>query len=223
MKNNKIILSLMIIAVLALGTMPRMVDAAVRKSNPRPVIFSLNPNPIYWGGDGKGIKVYGDGFARGAVVRINNSDRTTNFVNAQRITFDLIDTDTLRLGDYVVTVVNPGPGGGVSNAIILKIVEEVEAVSTPATVYRGGTSNGSGSTTAKTATKATTTVKEDDSAKSEETVSDLTASAIFGESGFLPDSLVEWLILATLILLIVIVFRRIFREPKYQEIPLKHA
>lgn len=74
---------------------------------------------------------------------------------------------------------------------------------------------------ATTKKSSATTVK---TSQEEDEYKNLAANTIFGEIGFLPSGLFQWILFAILILLIVILTRRIFGGSKrYHEIPLKKA
>ncbi len=52
----------------------------------------------------------------------------------------------------------------------------------------------------------------------------LSANALFGANGFLPNTFVQWILLIVLVLLIVFVWRKISgANQKYHESPMKHA
>lgn len=229
-KNNLIVLGFMGLTILILGILtlsPMSANAGgfdVR--NPRPVIHSLYPNPIYWDSGPISIKVIGNNFAQGAVVKINNSDRSTVYLNDKELKVTLVDQDTLRLSDSVVTVDNPSPGGGRSNSIILNVTREYDTVGLPGATVTSNTNTGGGAVQGATTTKTTkpatkATPKAQDNSADE--ANELTANALFGADGFFPTSLIGWLLLAILVLLLVIIFRKMFREDKYHETPLKHA
>ena len=59
----------------------------------------------------------------------------------------------------------------------------------------------------------------------DDNLSNLAASAVYGSSdGFLPSGLMQWIMVAIFILLIVILARRIFgMKENYETTPLKHA
>ena len=81
------------------------------------------------------------------------------------------------------------------------------------------TSNGSvlGASTTKTTPPAETStpVKEE--------FSDLTANTVYGTNSFMPSGLIQWVILAIIILVIIILARKFFgREAGYHSMPLKH-
>jgi YVTN family beta-propeller protein len=62
------------------------------------------------------LTVNGTGFISGSVVRWNGSDRTTTYVSPTQITASVPAADIASAGTASVTVFNPGPGGGESNA-----------------------------------------------------------------------------------------------------------
>jgi hypothetical protein len=85
-------------------------------NNPVPVTTSLNPGSAVVGGPSFTLTVNGSGFVNSSVVRWNGSGRTTTFVSATQLTAAIPDTDIAALGTAQVTVFNPAPGGGTSNA-----------------------------------------------------------------------------------------------------------
>lgn len=202
------------------------------KRNPRPAIYSINPNPIDVGSGSVVITVRGNDFVEGAVAKFGNYDRSTYFLDRTQLSVKLLSNDVARVGDYVITVYNPGPGGGGSNSYVLSVVNQVSANTTPSSSVNrtsSGTSSGSRSTTTTTRNVEQET-DENDNQKGEvrgdedENPSDLAAGALFGSGGFFPGSLVGWLILIILILLLIIIIRRMYgAEKKYHDTPLKHA
>ncbi len=84
------------------------------------------------------------------------------------------------------------------------------------TVYSNSTNPNPPRVVTKAKPKPKTTTKT-------ETNSDLTANAVFGDNGFLPSGLIQWILFAILVLLIVIMVRRIYGgTEKYHATPLKH-
>jgi Tol biopolymer transport system component len=65
--------------------------------------------------------VDGSGFLASSTVEWNGSSRPTTFVSANRLTAQLSGADIAALGMVSVTVRNPAPGGGVSNALLFKV------------------------------------------------------------------------------------------------------
>ena len=82
-----------------------------------PTLSSLVPNSATAGGPSFTLTVNGSNFVSGAVVQWNGAARTTTFVNAARVTAAIPASDIATPGTIPVTVSNPTPGGGVSNAI----------------------------------------------------------------------------------------------------------
>ncbi len=81
------------------------------------------------------------------------------------------------------------------------------------------------STSTTTNTKNTTSnTANTNSDKTTDRYSNLAASAIYGGSSFAPSGLVQWIMLAILILVIIILARRIFgATDRYHKAPMKHA
>ena len=77
-----------------------------------------------------------------------------------------------------------------------------------------------------TTTKTTTTNSTNTSVNNANTGnnSNLAANAVFGSNSFIPSRLIQWVIVAILILFIVVLVRRIYGgAEKYQSTPLKHS
>ena len=85
-------------------------------NNPVPVIISLTPSSTITGGAAFTLTVNGTNFVNGSQVQWNGSDRTTTFVSSKQLTAAVPVTDITTAGTISITVVNPAPGGGASNA-----------------------------------------------------------------------------------------------------------
>jgi len=85
-------------------------------ANPVPSTTGLSPATAPAGGAGFTLTVNGSNFVTGAVVRWNGANRTTTFVSATQLTAAIAAADIVTGGTAQVTVFNPTPGGGVSNA-----------------------------------------------------------------------------------------------------------
>jgi Domain of unknown function DUF11/FG-GAP-like repeat/Putative binding domain, N-terminal len=90
-------------------------------TNPVPVANSLQPTGVIAGSGAFTLTVNGLGFVSGAVVNFNGSPRTTTFVNGGKVTAAILATDVATAGSPSVTVTNPAPGGGTSNALTFSI------------------------------------------------------------------------------------------------------
>ncbi len=86
-------------------------------SNPVPVLISLTTPTVLPAGIGYLMTVFGSNFVTGSFVQWNGSSRTTTYVSATQLTVQLTVADVSAGGTAQVTVFNPAPGGGVSNAV----------------------------------------------------------------------------------------------------------
>jgi hypothetical protein len=106
--------------------------------NPMPGLVSLSTTHVMGGGAGFALTVQGTKFVPESVVRWNGSDRTTTYVSATELQAAITADDIATGGNVQVTVHNPAPAGGTSNAITLQVASFTLA-STPlsATVTAG--------------------------------------------------------------------------------------
>jgi hypothetical protein len=88
--------------------------------NPIAVITSLSPPSTVAGSDAIALTVTGSNFLPGSVVRWNGSSRPTLFTGGQLVAA-IPATDIVNAGTAQITVLNPGPGGGISNSLGFKI------------------------------------------------------------------------------------------------------
>jgi uncharacterized repeat protein (TIGR01451 family) len=105
--------------------------ATVNVNNPVPAITTIAPDSATAGDPGFALTVNGSDFVDGAVVRWNGADRLTTFVNDTQLTASIPAGDIAVAGTASVTVFNPGPGGGLSNAVtftINNLVPEIIAI-----------------------------------------------------------------------------------------------
>jgi uncharacterized protein (TIGR03437 family) len=91
------------------------------QTNPVPTITTLDPVNRDAGGGAFTLGVNGTNFVNGAVVRWNGSDRPTTFVSNTRVNATITAADVANAGTAQVTVFNPAPGGGTSNASVFTI------------------------------------------------------------------------------------------------------
>lgn len=114
--------------------------------NPIPTLGSLDPSGAVAGAPAFTMLVNGSNFVEGAVVQWNGSDRDTTFVSAAQLRVAIPASDLAAPGLAGVTVVNPTPGGGGSNALAFSIEEPgqnpVPSITglSPASVYATGAS-----------------------------------------------------------------------------------
>ena len=86
-------------------------------NNPTPAITSLDPPSTFNTLPAFNLMVNGTGFVPNSVVRWNGADRTTTFVSSSKLTAQISAADIATDGTAVVTVFNPTPNGGTSNAV----------------------------------------------------------------------------------------------------------
>jgi len=105
-----------------------------------PQIASLSPNSTAAGEAAFTLIVTGTGFISGSVVRWNRADRTTTFVSSSQLTATISANDIAVSGTFQVTVFNPSPGGGTSNALTFTINNPAPTLSliAPNSAFAGG-------------------------------------------------------------------------------------
>lgn len=89
--------------------------------NPPPGITWISPEGVASGAGPLVLEVNGSGFVSSSTVLWNGSERPTTFVGTDRITASIPATDLQNPGLASVTVLNPLPGGGQSEASDLLI------------------------------------------------------------------------------------------------------
>ena len=114
--------------------------------NPVPTIDAngLSPNSANAAWGQVTLTVSGTNFFNGSVVRWNGNDLATSYVSATQLTAIIPASDTMTGGIYPVTVFNPTPGGGVSNAVnftvivIVPFIPSISGVNPPSVIAGGG-------------------------------------------------------------------------------------
>lgn len=94
--------------------------------NPLPSLRELVPNSATVGGPAFVLQVRGESFVNGAKVRWNGSERPTTFISDEIVEATIAVADIATVGTTAVTVQNPGPGGGISNALAFEIISKFE-------------------------------------------------------------------------------------------------
>ena len=95
---------------------------------PVPTITDLNPASATTGGPAFTLTVNGTGFIYGAVVRWKGENRATTYVSGTQLTAAITLADIAAAGTASVTVFNPTPGGGTSNAVSLAVNNPVPTI-----------------------------------------------------------------------------------------------
>ena len=98
-------------------------------SNPASFINSISPSQVLVGGPAFTLTISGSGFVPGAVVRVNNQDRPTNFVSGSQLTVQIPAADIAATGSLTIVVSTPPPGGGLSNTVALGVINALPVIS----------------------------------------------------------------------------------------------
>ncbi len=124
------------IVLLTVGSviLPALVGAAdagwFALINLTPSITTVSPTGVQSGSPGLTLTVNGTNFVSSSVVRWNGADRTTTYANSGRLTATILVTDVATIGTASVTVYNPAPGGGTSNAVNVTINAKTNTTTT---------------------------------------------------------------------------------------------
>ena len=86
-------------------------------SGPSPSVNTVSPKAAPSGGPAFTLTVGGASFVSGSVVRWNDSDRPTTFVNSTLVTAQIPASDLATSGIVDIKVFNPPPAGGSSKSI----------------------------------------------------------------------------------------------------------
>ena len=98
-------------------------------SNPVPAIASLNPTQARVSETPLIVTVNGNNFVSNSRVRWKGFDRPATYVSSTRLTMEVPPSDLIATGSANVTVFNPTPGGGNSNAISYTIANALPLIS----------------------------------------------------------------------------------------------
>ena len=103
-------------------------------NHPVPALTTLDPAQATAGDPAVTLTLHGSGFGRDSVVRWNGAERPTTVVSSTTLTATLTAADLATASEALVTVFNPTPGGGVSNALPFTIAvrNEPPTLSVPA-------------------------------------------------------------------------------------------
>lgn len=98
-------------------------------NNPVPVLTSLSPPTTTAGASSPlGLTLNGANFVFGAEARWNGAFRTAGYVTTTELLVTIPITDLAFAGVFSVTAVNPGPGGGMSNALAFTVTNPIPTV-----------------------------------------------------------------------------------------------
>jgi uncharacterized repeat protein (TIGR03803 family) len=94
---------------------------------PAPTITSISPTSAIAGGVGFTLTVNGTNFVSGSTANFNGNALTTTFVSATQLAATVQASNIATAGTFNVTVTNPAPGGGTSNAVSFTVVTPQDA------------------------------------------------------------------------------------------------
>jgi hypothetical protein len=192
-----------------------------------PSVTSISPKYITPNANTTIVTVVGSGFVPGSMVKLNGSSRPATFIDSAHLLVQVAGNDARAYqgnGGLYITVWNPD--GQYSNAAFLKINNTTVAYNNN---YNYGYDNGYNNYNQNqnydpNAYTGTAVTGNSNSLNPNYTANDLASNAIFGTNSFLPSGLIQWLILAIIVIAIVILARRIFgARQNYEEAPMKHA
>jgi hypothetical protein len=108
-------------------------------TNPAPTISSISPATAVAGSGNFTLTITGTNFVTNSVVRWNGNPRPTTFVSSTQLTAAIPASDIATAGTANVTVFNPAPGGGESDAVTFTINNPAPTISSisPATTVAG--------------------------------------------------------------------------------------
>ena len=232
MKNiskNLIISGFAVLAILALGAIalvPSQADAymvygqyasyqggPLPELHPMPGINRINPEKVYADQGSQIIEIRGSGFVYDSIAQLDGYARPTQYIDKNRLLMRLSSADLRQVGDHLITVVNPTPGGGVSHPEILEVHPASGDISSIQYVDDYTYRNGQGDNFF---------YEDSYSFNSDSNYGRSLGASAINSRTFFPSTFMQWLAFAILVLLIVIIWRRLYRK-KDEEEPLKKA
>jgi YVTN family beta-propeller protein len=100
------------------------------QSNPTPSITTISPNTAIAGSTAFTLTINGTNFVAASMVNFGGAAPTTTFVSATQLTAAIPAAAIASSGTAAVTVANPAPGGGTSNAVNFSITGGTNLVPT---------------------------------------------------------------------------------------------
>ena len=98
------------------GGQSTTLDLVVGTNQPLPTITRLDPPGSVAGANNVTLNVIGTNFNAQSRIRVGGNERTTTLVSSTQVSTVLAQADLASAGQLAITVVNPAPGGGTSNA-----------------------------------------------------------------------------------------------------------
>lgn len=225
------VLSMLAFSLLVTPASAFAVTVSGQFDNPTPYVSFISPNSSNNNaGANVVVSIIGNGFTPSSIARVNGSNRATIFIDNSHLLVRLYPGDTVNTDGFYVNVFNRPPGGGYSNSEFFTVntPESTTSNNNPSykitknatTTENNNAYSNTNSSENSNQTQNTTSADADDANFN---TSNLASAAILGAPGtFLPSGLIQWVMLAIIILLLVIFIRKIFGASKrYHETPLK--
>ena len=113
--------------------------AEIQLPNPVPELTALNPAEVTKGHDDQRVAVTGNRFVIGSGIAFADQALPTTFIDNQQLTAVIPKDLLLSAGTISVTVTNPAPQGGVSNALPFSVVNTAPTLTLldPASAFAG--------------------------------------------------------------------------------------
>jgi hypothetical protein len=114
--------------------------ALVRVVTSIPTLTGLSPVDATAGGGGLTVSVTGSNFVNGSAVLWNGASRPTTFISPNQLSAAIAAADVTTAGTASITVLNPAPGGGVSNSLTFTVQNPAPVITslTPGEAVAGG-------------------------------------------------------------------------------------
>jgi uncharacterized membrane protein len=104
-------------------------SATLASVNPVPYIQQpLVPTAAAPGGAGFTLTINGSGFVASSIAQWNGSPRPTTYISVSQLTAMISASDVASASTASITVVNPTPGGGISNVASFQVTQRTSSV-----------------------------------------------------------------------------------------------
>jgi hypothetical protein len=109
-------------------------------NSPVPVVTSISPTGVFAGSNTLAITVNGTGFVAQSEGTANGNTRNTFFFGSTQLQVTLLASDITSAGTVQIAVLNPPPGGGLSNSVPLSVTNPTPILSAlmPSNTPAGG-------------------------------------------------------------------------------------
>jgi hypothetical protein len=98
------------------------------KPNQVPFVQVLDPSFKYTNEPGFTLKVVGANFTSSSSIQWNGANRTTFYASSTELYAQIASDDIVKSGTAQVAVINPPPGGGISNSKPFSIIQSINLV-----------------------------------------------------------------------------------------------